>query len=125
MTEQQHDLNLGRGVMKKMTRNLMSAATVAAVSLFAASSASAVSLKASHQWPGGKGDLRDEMVQMIAKDAASANVDLHIMVYPGKPLYKPKDQWGAIVKEPLDITTFPVASAAARHPMSTLTLITT
>jgi len=109
--------------MKKMTRNLMSAATVAAVSLFAAGSASAVSLKASHQWPGGKGDLRDEMVQMIAKDAAAANVDLDIKVYPGKSLYKPKEQWGAIVKGQLDITAFPLAYAAGRHPEFNLTLM--
>jgi len=109
--------------MKKMTRNLMSAATVAAASLFAASSASAVSLKASHQWPGGKGDLRDEMVQMIAKDAAAANVGLDIKVYPGKSLYKPKEQWGAIVKGQLDITAFPLAYAAGRHPEFNLTLM--
>jgi hypothetical protein len=28
-----------------------------------------VTLRASHQFPGGKGDVRDEMVQMIARDA--------------------------------------------------------
>ena len=28
-----------------------------------------VILKASHQFPGGKGDPRDEMVQMIAREA--------------------------------------------------------
>ena len=32
-------------------------------------------LKASHQWPAGKGDVRDEMVQIIAKEVANANVD--------------------------------------------------
>ena len=31
-------------------------------------------LKASHQFPGGKGDARDEMVQIIARDAKAANV---------------------------------------------------
>jgi hypothetical protein len=29
-----------------------------------------LTLKASHQFPGGKGDVRDEMVQMIARDVA-------------------------------------------------------
>ena len=33
-------------------------------------------LKASHQFPGGKGDVRDDMVQMIAKEAKAANVGL-------------------------------------------------
>ena len=28
-----------------------------------------VTLRASHQFPGGKGDVRDDMVQMIARDA--------------------------------------------------------
>lgn len=33
--------------------------------------------------PGGKGDIRDEMVQMIARDVAAANVDLEIQVFQG------------------------------------------
>ena len=33
-------------------------------------------MKASHQFPGGKGDVRDDMVQMIAKEAKAANVGL-------------------------------------------------
>lgn len=42
-----------------------------------------VVLKASHQFPGGKGDVRDEMVQMIAREVAAANVGLEIKVFPG------------------------------------------
>ena len=80
-------------------------------------------LKASHQWPGGKGDIRDEMVQMIAKEVNNANVGLKVTVYPGKSLYKPKEQWGAIVKGNLDITAFPLAYAAGRHPEFDLTLM--
>lgn len=82
-----------------------------------------VQLKASHQWPGGKGDVRDEMVQMIAKEVAADNVGLSIKVYPGKSLYKPKEQWGALVKGKLDITAFPLAYAAGRHPEFNLTLM--
>jgi len=80
-------------------------------------------LKASHQWPGGKGDLRDEMVQMIARDMNDANLGLKIKVYPGKSLYKPKEQWSAITKGQLDITAFPLAYAAGRHPEFDLTLM--
>jgi TRAP-type C4-dicarboxylate transport system substrate-binding protein len=61
-------------------------------------SAHAETLKASHQWPGGKGDVRDEMLQMIAREVAKADVGLEVKVYPGKSLYKPKEQWGAMVK---------------------------
>ena len=70
--------------------------------------AEATTLKASHQWPGGKGDVRDEMVQIIAKEVAAANVDLKIVVYPGKSLFKPKEQWSAMVKGQLDISAFPL-----------------
>lgn len=80
-------------------------------------------LKASHQWPGGKGDIRDEMVQMIAQDVNSANIGLKIKVYPGKSLYKPKEQWGAIAKGRLDITAFPLSYAGGRHPEFNLTLM--
>lgn len=80
-------------------------------------------LKASHQWPGGKGDIRDEMVQMIARDVNNANIGLKITVYPGKSLYKPKEQWGAMTKGKLDMTAFPLAYAGGRHPEFNLTLM--
>ena len=83
----------------------------------------AKSLKASHQWPGGKGDVRDEMVQIIAREVTEANVGLDIKVYPGKSLYKPKEQWGAMVKGQLDISAFPLAYAAGRHPEFDSTLM--
>ncbi|MCG6934428.1 MAG: TRAP transporter substrate-binding protein DctP, partial [Proteobacteria bacterium] len=90
---------------------------------FSSVSMAEVLLKASHQWPGGKGDIRDEMVQMIATQVAADNVGVKIQVYPGKSLYKPKEQWGAIVKGKLDITAFPLAYAAGRHPEFNLTLM--
>ncbi len=88
-----------------------------------AASAQATTLKASHQWPGGKGDVRDEMVQMIAREAAAANVDLNIKIYPGKSLFKPKEQWGAMVKGQLDISAFPLDYASGRHPQFSATLM--
>jgi len=88
-----------------------------------ATSASAVTLKASHQWPGGKGDVRDEMVQIIAKEVAKANVGLDIKVYPGKSLFKPKAQWQAMVKGQLDISAFPLDYASRYHPQFSATLM--
>jgi TRAP-type C4-dicarboxylate transport system substrate-binding protein len=87
-------------------------------------SVSAETLKASHQWPGGKGDVRDEMVQIIAREVANADVGLDVQVYPAKSLYKPKEQWGAMVKGQLDISAFPLAyDAAGRHPEFDATLM--
>ena len=97
--------------------------SIIAAALSVAGTAQAVSLKASHQWPGGKGDARDEMVQIIAREAAAANVDLDIKVYPGKSLFKPKEQWGAMVKGQLDISAFPLDYASGRHPQFSSTLM--
>ncbi len=71
-------------------------AAASAVVLFAASAHAQVILKASHL-PGGKGDVRDDIVQMIAKEAKAANVGLDVQVYPGASLFKPNDQWNAMV----------------------------
>ncbi|MCB1714411.1 MAG: TRAP transporter substrate-binding protein DctP [Candidatus Competibacteraceae bacterium] len=80
-------------------------------------------LKASHQWPGGKGDVRDEMVQIIARDVEAANVGLEIRVYPGGSLVKPKEQWGAMVKGQVDLSAFPLDYASGRHPQFSATLM--
>jgi len=92
-----------------------------AAALVLAGNANAVSLRASHQWP--KGDIRDEMVRIIARDAKAATVGLDINVYPGKSLYKPKAQWDALVNGDLDISAFPLAYAGGKHPEFNLTLM--
>lgn len=74
-----------------MRNTVLSAAGIAAVAAFSLP-VPAVTLKASHQWPGGKGDARDEMVQIIAREVGKANVGLEIKVYPGRSLFKPKEQ---------------------------------
>ena len=66
-------------------------AGAAAAVLLSVSAQAQVTLRASHQFPGGKGDVRDDMVQMIAKEAGAANVGLTIQVYPGASLFKPND----------------------------------
>ena len=71
-------------------------------------------LKASHQFPGGKGDARDEMVQIIAREAKAANVGLDVQVYPGASLFKPNDQWNAMVNGQLDISSFPLDYASGK-----------
>src|SRR5213594_2237692 len=71
-------------------------------------------LRASHQFPGGKGDVRDEMVQIIARDAKAAGVDLEVQVYPGASLFKPNEQWNALVNGQLDISSFPLDYASGK-----------
>jgi len=97
--------------MRKMSTLL--AAAAAAVLLSAPAHAQVI-LKASHQFPGGKGDPRDEMVQIIAKEAKAANVGLDVQVFPGASLFKPNDQWNAMVNGQLDISSFPLDYASGK-----------
>src|SRR5438045_9413962 len=93
--------------MSKCKRISMPAALLAAL-LAVPAMAAPVVMRASHQFPGGKGDVRDDMVQMIAREAKAANVDLDIQVYPGASLFKAEQQWNALVNGQLDITLFPL-----------------
>ncbi|HEX2538772.1 MAG TPA: ABC transporter substrate-binding protein, partial [Pseudolabrys sp.] len=98
-------------------------ATAAAVVLLAGSAQAQMTLRASHQFPGGKGDIRDDMVQMIAKEAAAANVGLTVQVYPGASLFKPNDQWNAMVNGQLDMALFPLDYASGKVPAFSATLM--
>src|SRR5919198_6303228 len=81
---------------------------------FGTTAFAATTLRASHQFPGGRGDVRDEMVQIIAREAKAANVDLEIQVYPGASLFKPNEQWNALVNGQLDISSFPLDYASGK-----------
>src|SRR6476469_2779505 len=91
-------------------------ATAAAAVLLAGSAQAQMTLRASHQFPGGKGDIRDDMVQMIAKEAAAANVGLTIQVYPGASLFKPHEHGNSMVNGQLDMTLFPCGQALGKVP---------
>ncbi len=96
---------------------------VAVAALFAVTAQAQTILKASHQFPGGKGDPRDEMVQIIAKEVKAANVGLEIQVYPGASLFKPNDQWNAIVGGQLDMTALPLDYASGKVAAFSATLM--
>jgi TRAP-type C4-dicarboxylate transport system substrate-binding protein len=97
--------------------------TALAVMLAGTVAAAPMTLRASHQFPGGKGDVRDDMVQMIARDAKSAGVDLDIQVYPGASLFKAEQQWNAMVNGQLDITLFPLDYASGQVRAFSATLM--
>jgi TRAP-type C4-dicarboxylate transport system substrate-binding protein len=85
--------------------------------------AQTVTLKASHQFPGGKGDVRDEMVQIIAREVAAANVGLEIKVFPGSSLVKANEQWKAMLSGQIDLSSFPLDYASGIHPQFGATLM--
>lgn len=82
-----------------------------------------ISLKASHQFPGGKGDVRDEMVQIIAREVNAAKVGLTIKVYPGASLVKAAEQWKAMQTGQIDMASFPLDYASGFHPQFGATLM--
>ena len=90
------------------------AAVIAALGIATSTLGAPTTLRASHQFPGGRGDVRDEMVQIVARDAKAAGVDLEIQVYPGASLFKPNEQWNALVNGQLDISSFPLDYASGK-----------
>ena len=96
--------------------NMKRAVIAVAVTFAMSASALAVptTLRASHQFPGGRGDVRDEMVQIVAREAKAANVELEVQVYPGASLFKPNEQWNALVNGQLDISSFPLDYASGK-----------
>jgi len=99
-----------------MTRSkwLGRGAALAAAALAGSALAAPTVLRASHQFPGGRGDVRDEMVQIIARDAKAAGVELEVQIYPGASLFKPNEQWNALVNGQLDISSFPLDYASGK-----------
>src|SRR3546814_15357442 len=63
------------------------------------------------------------MVQIIAREGAAADVGLEVQVYPGASLFKPTEQWNAMVQGQLDISAFPLDYASGRHPQFSATLM--
>jgi TRAP-type transport system periplasmic protein len=108
----------GEDAMRKLS--IILAGATAAV-LISATAQAQVTMKASHQFPGGKGDVRDDMVLMVAKESKAAGVD--IQVYPGASLFKPNDQWNALVNGQLDISLFPLDYASGKVPAFSATLM--
>ncbi|MCZ4314164.1 TRAP transporter substrate-binding protein DctP [Comamonadaceae bacterium G21597-S1] len=116
----------GEGTSRR-ARGLPRMAALACCALAAVLAAPAwaqnVTLKASHQFPGGKGDVRDEMVQMIAREVAAAKVGLEIKVFPGSSLVKAQEQWKAMQTGQIDMTSFPLDYASGFHPQFGATLM--
>lgn len=83
----------------------------------------AITLKLSHQFPGGRGDARDEATVLIAKIVDRANVGLKIQVYSGQSLYKAMEQYKVLSNGDLDISSFPLDYAASWNPSFSSTLL--
>lgn len=108
---------------RRLLTHALSSLVLATLPFGAALAADTVTLKASHQFPGGKGDVRDEMVQLIAREVAAANVGLEIKVFPGSSLVKPQEQWKAMLSGQIDMSSLPLDYASGFHPQFGATLM--
>jgi len=63
------------------------------------------------------------MVQLIAKEVKAANIGLDMQVYPGASLFKPNQQWNALVSGQLDVSLFPLDYASGKVPAFSATLM--
>src|SRR5260221_806460 len=99
--------------MTRIKQALMASALGAALS--ASAFGAPTTLRASHQFPGGRGDERDELVAIVESEARADNVDLEVEVYPGASLFKPNEQWNALVNGQLDISSFPLDYASGKQ----------
>jgi TRAP-type C4-dicarboxylate transport system substrate-binding protein len=94
-----------------------------AAAIVSSSAMAATVLRISHQFPGGKSDVRDDMAQLIAKEVKAANVDIDVQIYPGASLFKPNDQWDAMVNGQLDMAVFPLDYASGKAAVFSATLM--
>lgn len=106
-----------------MRINLAIMTGVCALAMIYGTASAQETLRASHQWPGGQGDIRDEMVRIIADEVAEADVGLEIQVYDNASLFDPNEQWPALTRGQLDISAFPLDYASGRVPQFSATLM--
>ena len=64
-----------------------------------------------------------ELAALLEKGAKEANVGLTVQVYPGASLFKPNQQWNAMVNGQLDIALFPLDYASGKVPAFSATLM--
>jgi TRAP-type C4-dicarboxylate transport system substrate-binding protein len=92
-----------------------------------ARSADPVTLKISHQFPGGsekEGDFRDRLSQRFARELDKrSNGALKVQVYPGSSLMKVNAQFSALRKGALDMCVLPLPYAGGEVPELNIALM--
>ncbi|MFT4794738.1 MAG: TRAP-type C4-dicarboxylate transport system substrate-binding protein [Paracoccaceae bacterium] len=99
----------------------MKFAAASLVMMFAGTAAHATELRLSHQWSNS--DIRHKVAQIVADEAAAANVDLEIKIFGSKSLFKPREQYKPLSRGQLDMTVLPLSYAGGQQPAFNLTLM--
>lgn len=90
-------------------------------------SADPLTLKISHQFPGGsidQGDFRDQLVRRFAKEVEKrTNGELAFEIYPDSSLMKTDTQFSALRKGALDLSLVPISYAGGEVPETNIGLM--
>ena len=105
----------------------LAATPALALSGRAALAADPVTLKISHQFPGGtveQGDFRDRLVRKFAADVAKkTNGTLKFDIYPNSSLVKVNSQFSALRRGALDMSLVPLSYAGGEVPETNIGLL--
>ena len=86
-----------------------------------------LTIKISHQWPGGtidKGDFRDRLVRLFAQKAGEKTGGaMKFEIYPASVLFKPVPQYDAMLTGALDMSVYPLDYAAVKIPQLSISLM--
>lgn len=92
-----------------------------------AQAADTMTLKVSHQFPGGtidKGDFRDRLVRKFAQEVEQrSDGQLKFEIYPGSSLVKTFAQFSALQNGSVDMTLYPLAYEGGKIPQVNITLM--
>ena len=112
------------------TRRRLVAGSLAAVPLalrWSPARAQAMTLKISHQFPGGtidQGDFRDRLCRRFAAEAEKrSNGALKFEIYPNASLVKVNAQFSALRRGALDMSLFPLSYAGGEVPETNIGLL--
>ncbi len=94
---------------------------VIALIFAAASVASAVELRLSHQW--STKDIRHKVALFMAAELAKSDVGLSIKIFPEGSIYKATEQYWPLSRGDIDMTIFPLSYVSDRRPQYNLTLM--
>lgn len=86
-----------------------------------------ITIKISHQWPGGtidKGDFRDRLCRLFAKMVGERTGGaVKFEIYPAAALFKPVPQYDAMLRGALDMSVYPLDYAGGKIPLLDITLM--
>ena len=91
------------------------------------SAAPAVTLKISHQFPGGtidEGDFRDRLCRRFGAELEKrTGGEIAVQVYPNSSLMKVVAQFSAVRKGALDMSLYPISYAGGELPETNIGLM--